>query len=530
MNKIIRDIVVMGKKAAPWYQAGGAPKPVGVYQAVNADSIETSYINLANPGVNDITTTAAPAFDPSIGWTFDGVAQFLKTGIVPAGGYSVIIRYSNYQVTPNYHFIFGSWMSGARVSEIGNLAGSGAVKYNNGGGLTDGASTFGSSGVLAVAGQIGYTAGASDAVNIPAWSGISTQDYYIGALNNNGSAAYFAPCNIQAVAIYNAVLTPAQVLAITNSMNALEYVFSPAAVVPVVNASSPLTTPTYDESGQAMHPGLVYVDAGWNGYKYWMCMTPLTGNNATVENPSVLASNDGDTWVVPDGLTNPVVAAVTSPDFNSDPDLLMSADGSTLYLYYRTTYESTDPDVSKCFVKSSTDGVTWSEATELFSTAKNLFSSPAVIYDGSQYVMWSVEPLASPRHIYRRTCATPDGIWSAAIKCWAINQPNVSLYDLWHIDVNLVGGVYQMFMMTCDKTTSGSNGRLYFAQSNDGINWTFDDNPILIPGISGAWDSDRIYRASGLPITGGYDLFYSAASYINSVYAWHTGRVTLLVT
>jgi hypothetical protein len=47
----------------------------------------------------------------------------------------------------------------------------------------------------------------------------------------------------------------------------------------VKNASAPLTIPTYDASGQAIHPDVIDFGSGntWNGYRYWMAMTPYTG-------------------------------------------------------------------------------------------------------------------------------------------------------------------------------------------------------------------------------------------------------------
>lgn len=36
------------------------------------------------------------------------------------------------------------------------------------------------------------------------------------------------------------------------------------------NAASPLSVPTYDNNGFVVHPDVVYVPGGWNGYTYWM--------------------------------------------------------------------------------------------------------------------------------------------------------------------------------------------------------------------------------------------------------------------
>lgn len=44
-----------GAPPIPWYLAGGAPTPVGAYQAKGAASYAASLVNLANPGINDLT-------------------------------------------------------------------------------------------------------------------------------------------------------------------------------------------------------------------------------------------------------------------------------------------------------------------------------------------------------------------------------------------------------------------------------------------------------------------------------------------
>lgn len=71
-------------------------------------------------------------------------------------------------------------------------------------------------------------------------------------------------------------------------------------------------TPTYDGSGQAVHPSLVYFRDGWgndrarNNWRYWLVMTPFPNKKERYENPSILVSNEGVKWRVPPGLKNPI--------------------------------------------------------------------------------------------------------------------------------------------------------------------------------------------------------------------------------
>src|ERR1700750_1662651 len=49
-----------------------------------------------------------------------------------------------------------------------------------------------------------------------------------------------------------------------------------------------MSGPTYDGSGQAVHPDIVAFDAPWHGARYWMTMTPYPKSNQHLENPSIL--------------------------------------------------------------------------------------------------------------------------------------------------------------------------------------------------------------------------------------------------
>ena len=54
-----------------------------------------------------------------------------------------------------------------------------------------------------------------------------------------------------------------------------------------LNASTPLTTPTYDGSGETVHPAVIDAIAAtgsiWNGHRYWMAVTPYPSTNDDFE-------------------------------------------------------------------------------------------------------------------------------------------------------------------------------------------------------------------------------------------------------
>ncbi len=277
-----------------------------------------------------------------------------------------------------------------------------------------------------------------------------------------------------------------------------------------MNAPDYLTTPTYDGQGQVVHPDVVYVPGGWNGYAYWMAMTPYPGGNPTTENPSVIASNDGISWEVPSGLTNPLVGGGSK----ADPDMLL-VDG-TMILYYIHA-DSTDTYVERI---TSTDGTDWTHDASPVITMSRYLLSPTLLYEGETYYMWYVRNAgctANSSSVYMRTSS--DGI------TWEPEQPvSISLTGqvMWHPDVQKVGDKYIMLVAAYPNTSNCGNTSLYYSESTDKTNWT---EPVLILAKSASgWDSGEIYRSSFLAEEIGGDIFlriwYSADS---SSGQWHVG-------
>jgi hypothetical protein len=192
---------------------------IGAYQAIGAPSLQASYRNLAKPGTYNLTlVTAAPTFDHSTGWTFPtGVGQALNTGITPAANWSLIIRFSGCNDL-SANAVCGEYTDTAAMVIAPNRVTIGSRLYN-GGSLDH--SPGAASGVWTVAGNRAYKDGAQLAGTIPAWTGTALYTIYLGA--NNAAVASGRPCIIQAAAIYNIVLTPAQVAVVTARMAVLPF-------------------------------------------------------------------------------------------------------------------------------------------------------------------------------------------------------------------------------------------------------------------------------------------------------------------
>lgn len=113
----------------------------------------------------------------------------------------------------------------------------------------------------------------------------------------------------------------------------------------LINAPYYLNTPTYDGSGQAVHPSLIdfYSEFGiltWGGFRYWMAMTPYPNGDDAYENPSLLVSQDGIKWIVPPELQWPIdikpgTKNSNPANYNSDPELIFDCDENCLLLYWR---------------------------------------------------------------------------------------------------------------------------------------------------------------------------------------------------
>lgn len=268
--------------------------------------------------------------------------------------------------------------------------------------------------------------------------------------------------------------------------------------------SNPLVTPTYDGSGQAVHPATVDFGSAWNGYRYWMAMTPYPGGDDQYENPSILVSDDGWTWSVPAGLTNPI-DATPSGGYNADVELVHDPATDKLFCFY-LSHDGTNK--ATC-VRSSSDGITWSAETVLFTTvvATRNDVSPSVFLDGSTWKMWTIVTTTSPNTVELRTASTPDGTWSAPSTC-SITPP--SGRDLWHFDVIKSGSTYYMAVSDATLDSNGvSSGDIYLAASSDGVTWNLGTTPILV-NVPGTWTSNRLYRPSILIDGTTLRMWYSA--------------------
>lgn len=275
----------------------------------------------------------------------------------------------------------------------------------------------------------------------------------------------------------------------------------------------PLVIPTYDGSGQSVHPKVLYFENGWNGFRYWMAMTPYRDTNDYYENPSILCSNDGYNWREPSGISNPISGGITGGAHYSDTHLVMV--GDTMECWYRYNPSKADNvspnnDINYVYRQTSTDGVNWSEKELIFESQTGTipYVSPSVIYENGKYRIWHHD--YNGRTYYQESSDLVS--WTSRVTC-TLNIPNASTTKYaWHSDIIHDNGIYEMVISVRDRSFSDEYYSLFYAVSTDGIN--FDKaTEIIKPTLgSGRLDNESIYRSSILKVNGVYKIYYSADS------------------
>jgi hypothetical protein len=285
------------------------------------------------------------------------------------------------------------------------------------------------------------------------------------------------------------------------------------------NNIKPLYITTMDKTNQPLHPNVVYIADGFNGYKYWMVETPLPKNvppySDRYECPHIHCSNDGVEWTVPTGLINPIdnltLSEIANVDYFSDPHLVIK--NGVLECWYRITHShSTEyPGFTLptwLLRKTSTDGVTWTTREvmnnfqDVTSGLYNMVRSPSLWWDGTKYIMYFGDKLGTditPKNIVR--AESTDGlIWVNRVNCILNGLQN----DKWHMDVSYSNNKYHLILYGY-----ATNDLIYYA-SVDGINFTSVCEVLKKSIIVGSNFDQGLYRSS-LLWNGTYYLLYITA-------------------
>ena len=105
------------------------------------------------------------------------------------------------------------------------------------------------------------------------------------------------------------------------------------------------------------------MENGWNGYKYWIVYTPNTMVTSQYENPYIAASNDGVTWVEPEGIKNPIEPEPVNRHLhNCDADMIYNKEMDAMMAYWNWANDdswSEAPLGAEVRVRISYDGIHW---------------------------------------------------------------------------------------------------------------------------------------------------------------------------
>lgn len=315
------------------------------------------------------------------------------------------------------------------------------------------------------------------------------------------------------------------------------------------NAQDVLTLHTYEGSGQAVHPCIIdflneYGIIKWSGYRYWMVITPYPNSNDSYENPSIFASEDGVKWIVPEGITNPLVEADGGLEkgFNSDPDMVYNPDDDKLWLYYRFVNKSV---IRINLIKINRDRVCEKPITVMeqspWDQLSNKHRSICVWREASnKWHMWGGGGSRQPPYkIFH--FSSEDGVnWDKPLQCLDENNRNpfeeLGYYN-WHMSCkpnprekrieflcyieehkNSVDVLMDKILKKVFRKRIINNNYLMYAEAGMETPALFHlpvKRCILKPSRN-KWDNSRLYRASFQIVDVGgnylYRIWYSAVS------------------
>ncbi len=286
------------------------------------------------------------------------------------------------------------------------------------------------------------------------------------------------------------------------SITSSEVDFSLLSNIPV-GGSIVLNIPTYDGSGQVVHPDVIVKDN-----RFIMTITPYAFSNLDLENPSIYVSNDGITFQPPEGVTNPLI--FNPPNgYNDDPDIVFDPKSGNYFIYYNETPK--DYDVQYLDLLQSSDLVNWTHRrlTEFRTKASDPFIvSPSIVISNGTYFMFHVEidtdakahsPKVCTRDPHKhliRVMLSQDGVNWDKHQDVGIEIDTPSNFNPWHMNIVQAKGKFYM-LVNGYRNGFCDNHNLYLAVSDDLIHWHFVQQPIVTAGKD-FYDSKIIYRSAAV--------------------------------
>jgi len=264
-----------------------------------------------------------------------------------------------------------------------------------------------------------------------------------------------------------------------------------------------LSIPTYDGSGQCVHPSVKYIPTGWEGYEWWMAFTPYKKCNDKYENPSLIASHDGIRWVVPKGLINPI-DPTPKKGHNADTELVY--DGRNMLVYYVEIVKSHVVACHRRIVYPNMSIGAEENCTNFYPI------SPAIIRKSvNDWIAWYCD-LRSLR-LYSAT--SKDGlVWTNQ----TIVPTNMPQLVSWHLSTLQIDNSYSFLIAAFTRVKDDNSHTKLYLGTASGPKSIIKMVPILSPRVE--WAGREIYRSCMV----GSRVYISARDLSNN---WHIGCGTI---
>lgn len=276
------------------------------------------------------------------------------------------------------------------------------------------------------------------------------------------------------------------------------------------NAVAPLQLFQGDDLLETTHPSILsFEEEPWNGYRYWMAVSPYPAGDDSQENPCIFASNDLENWETPKGLVNPLSPTPENYEkgiiYNSDPDLIYNSDTNQLECWWR--YVDDKSGIMIIYRKISSDGIHWSQDEIVSLTGRKTvdYVSFSVLYEDHMYKMWSVGSGYKVQYTQSKDAKHWDALRTMSIPF------RDSQLRLWHMDMIHTDVGYEMIFVAFNKQTDPTREHmsLYYANTSDNRSIS---EPVLIlqPSSGNTWDNDGLYKSTFFKDSNGlYHIIYS---------------------
>ena len=301
------------------------------------------------------------------------------------------------------------------------------------------------------------------------------------------------------------------------------------SVLVIAIASLPSTYATTQWVKYAGNPVLTPTEGGWdsdfvttprvifdgNMYRMW-----YQGGHSGVNHIGYATSSDGYTWVK-HGI---VLSAGNPGDWDSSSISLGSVLwNGTAYLMWYTGTNGIIYQGGAVGFAVSTDGLNWVKyagnpvlTPSALGNDQKYIATPYVISLKLTYNMWYTGKSSASPNVNKILYATSfDGIhwskWPSPVLTPSTNPTDWDSNGVYSPSVIWNGEIFGLWYSGINQTGIGPS--IGYSTSPDGGTWTRSaDNPILIPGAPGSWDSAGVEQPSVIQVGSNFMMFYDGYS------------------